>query len=96
MKIEDLKIEISELNDKMLFADGFEKALVGYVERCGTPTVALYDYDRCIQILMKRDKMTREEALEFFEFNTLGAYVGESTPAFATFLKNPGPSKRRR
>ena len=26
--------------------------------------------------------MTHQEALEWFEFNTLGAYVGEYTPRF--------------
>ena len=30
----------------------------------------------------KRDGMTQEEALEFFEFNVVGAWVGEQTPIF--------------
>jgi hypothetical protein len=31
---------------------------------------------------MVRDGMDYDEAYEFFEFNTLGAYVGEQTPVF--------------
>ena len=31
---------------------------------------------------MTRDGMNYEDALEFFEFNTLGAYVGKQTPVF--------------
>lgn len=63
-------------------ADGFEDALVGICYQYGRPPIACYDYHLCIEILMKRDKMDRDQAVEFFEFNTLGAYVGESTPAF--------------
>jgi hypothetical protein len=42
----------------------------------------IYDEDKCIQILMERDGMTDEEAIEFFEFNVVGAYVGEYTPVY--------------
>jgi hypothetical protein len=31
---------------------------------------------------MERDGMTYEGAAEFFQFNTLGAWVGEHTPLF--------------
>ena len=31
---------------------------------------------------MKRDKMTEEEAVEFFQHNVVGSYVGEKTPIF--------------
>jgi hypothetical protein len=33
---------------------------------------------------MKRDGMTEEEALEYFHFNVVGAYVGKFTPVFIT------------
>lgn len=73
---------ISEMNPKALLADGFEDAVVGVAERCGSQTVVVYDAEHCITILMKRDHMTFDEASEFFRFNTLGAYVGENTPLF--------------
>jgi hypothetical protein len=31
---------------------------------------------------MQRDGMTHEEAIEFFDFNIAGAYVGEYTPIY--------------
>lgn len=48
------------------------------------------DLDECIlhtmvnNVLEKLQKngMTYEEALEYYEYNQLGAYVGERTPAF--------------
>lgn len=45
-------------------------------------TVLCYDMDWIIQKLMKRDGMTHEEAVEYFEYNQLGAYVGKQTPIF--------------
>lgn len=99
MKNDAIKLEIAEANEEALFADGFEDALIGYCERCGISPVALYDYDKCISILMKRDGMTETDAVEFFEFNTLGAFVGEATPMFAKLLRGrfilEGPRKAK-
>jgi len=76
---------LSEIDPEILLADGFEDALIGHVQ-IFSKTAALYDRAKCIKILRKRDGMTEEEAEEFFEFNVAGAYVGEHTPAFATFF----------
>jgi len=66
--------------DKILLADGFEDAFIGVVQSFGTEPKACYNYDACIDILMK--DMDEGEALEYFEFNVTQAYVGEHTPAF--------------
>ncbi len=71
--------------EELLLADGFEAALIGTGERCGQPTIAVYDREKCIEVLEKRDGMTQEEANEFFEFNVVGAWVGEQTPIFVDF-----------
>jgi hypothetical protein len=86
MKDEEYKELLAEVNEEMIFFDGYEDALIGYVERFGMGPVALYDRNKCIEILMKRDGMTGEEAEEFFEFNTIGAWVGEATPAFMVIV----------
>jgi|TARA_Y100000034_G_C6806523_1_gene362200 hypothetical protein len=83
--MEDLKELVAEANEEALLADGFDNALIGYVERAGGPAVALYDKEECIQILMK--DMSEEEAEEYFYYNVVGAYVGENTPMFATINK---------
>ena len=87
MKYADKKELVSEANSDALFADGFEDALIGYVQVFSHGPVALYDREKCIRILMRRDSMTREVAEEFFCLNVQGAWVGENTPAFATLLK---------
>jgi|TARA_B100001250_G_scaffold374708_1_gene361723 hypothetical protein len=73
------------MEEELLLADGFEAALIGTGERCGQPTIAVYDREKCIEVLEKRDGMTQEEANEFFEFNVVGAWVGEQTPIFVDF-----------
>lgn len=67
-----------------LLADGFELAFIGCTQTIanGYLPVEVYDRQKCIEILVERDGMTREEAEEFFEFNTAGAYVGPQTPLF--------------
>jgi hypothetical protein len=68
--------------DDILLADGFEDAFVGIVESNGSHPKALYNEDKCLDILIERDGMLYEEAVEYFQFNVTGAYVGEYTPAF--------------
>lgn len=64
----------------LLHADGFEDAFLGVCYRFGQPPIVTYDYGKCIDILCA--DMSREEAHEYFEFNVIGAWVGETTPAF--------------
>ena len=45
------------------------------------------DEGKVIKKLMKRDKMTRETALEFYTFNIIGAWVGKQTPVFIERIK---------
>tara|TARA_R110000796_G_scaffold29001_4_gene78909 strand:+ start:3916 stop:4152 length:237 start_codon:yes stop_codon:yes gene_type:complete len=66
----------------MLKADGFDEALIGIGRRCSQEDVLVYDFDKAVKILVDRDKMAVDEAMEFLEYNTLGAWVGEETPMF--------------
>ena len=70
-----------ELIEGAKTADGFEKALLGFGYQFNTP-VAVYSKDRCLHVLMERDGMSREDALEYFDFNVAGAWVGEGMPVF--------------
>lgn len=67
--------------EEALLADGFDDALIGYLN--GPNLVAVYDYTMCVHILME-DNMTYEEALEYMEYNVVNTYVGEKTPIFIT------------
>ena len=75
--------EIGEISPETLLADGFEKALIGVAEQGGVRKVlAVYDKSKCIEILMDRNNWSEEEAIEFFDFNVIGGYIGEYTPIF--------------
>ena len=75
------RTEIAEQYPELLVADGFDKAIIGVSTSFNKKSVA-YDTNKCIDILVRRDKMSREEAIEYFEYNVTGAYVGEHTPSF--------------
>ena len=76
--IETLKESIEANNPNALLADGLDDALAGY----DTQGRAIYLVNEILGILETRDGMTEEEAVEFFEFNIAGAYVGEYTPIY--------------
>jgi len=76
---------VGDSNPDALLADGFNEAIIGMCERFGMFPVVAYDKDKCINILVQRDNMSYEEAIEYFDFNVIGAYMGEGTPVFVTF-----------
>ncbi len=42
----------------------------------------MYSIERMLAILMERDEMSMEDAMEYFSFNIGCAYVGEMTPMY--------------
>ena len=69
------------MDENTLLADGFESALIGFGHR-HNQQVAIYDYRECVRVLMERDSMTEEDAIEHMDYNVVGSYVGEYTPIF--------------
>ena len=85
----DVKDKLQFVKDNypdVLIADGFDDAIIGIAERYGMNSVVLYDKNKCVKIMQDRDNMTEEEAIEFFYYNIVGAYMGEYTPCFAEVL----------
>jgi|TARA_R110000803_G_scaffold38351_10_gene82847 hypothetical protein len=70
----------------MLQVDGMSEALLGQMTMAkwedNPYEVLVYSVDKIIEILIDRDGMTEEEAVEFFEFNIEGAYMGRMTPVY--------------
>lgn len=65
----------------LLFADGYDDCICGVIERYGMPCVVCYDIEKIISNIMS-ESFSREEAMEHFNYNILGSYVGEYTPCF--------------
>ena len=66
--------------------DGFDDCIHGIIERFGQDDIICYDRDKIIEKLMK-DGIPEHEAFEYYEFNILGAWMGDSTPCFITVKK---------
>ena len=73
-----------EWDTELLFLseEEFDKAIIGVAERIGQSAVVAYDTTKLVEVLSRT--MSVDEAYEYFEFNILGAYVGERTPMFIT------------
>ena len=74
---------LQENSPETLLADGWDFALIGLSERKGH-VLAVYDANRIIRTLMARDGMDEMSAIEYFEFNINGAWVGEGTPVYVS------------
>ena len=70
----------------MLTADVFDEAIIGSIISFGRKEIVLYSTQKILDIMVERDDMTPEEALEFFDFNIIGSYNGEGMPAFLNDL----------
>ena len=66
--------------DDLLFADGFDDAIVGVAAGLDFPRL-VYNTEKMEKSLVEQG-MTLDEAVEYLEFNTYGAYVGQDTPIY--------------
>jgi len=64
-----------------LFADGFDDAVIGIDMNSEVPRV-VYGVEKMIFILMHRDGMSEEEALEYLDYNVFSSYLGSGTPIY--------------
>lgn len=63
-------------DEDFLIADGFNEAIIGIDENSMR---LIYSVGKCVEILMK-DGMEYDDALEYFNYNVSGAYMGVKTP----------------
>jgi hypothetical protein len=70
-------------NESFVKADGFDEALIGV----DTQSMRLiYSIDKCIEILCR--DMNELDAIEYFNFNVSGSYIGEKTPIWCDTIIN--------
>ena len=76
-----IKEELEAINPSALLADGFDNALVGWGHQASREPVAISNYDKCVEILVKEGS-SEEDAIEWMEYNVVSAWYGENTPIF--------------
>jgi hypothetical protein len=70
-------------DERFLIAYGFDEAVIG------VDTVSMrliYSVTKCISILCLDEDMDVDDAIEHFEYNVRGSYVGEKTPIWCDEL----------
>jgi len=67
-------------NVEILKADGYDDCVLGYDYSWDGVIRLIYSVDAIIKKLINEDEMTEEDAIEHFEYNMRGGYVGEQTP----------------
>lgn len=78
------RVQINEylesIGESALLADGFDEALIGFSQRMNEPMLAVYSYEKMVRVLMDNDDLSYDDAVEYLDFNVVGAWVGEQTP----------------
>ena len=83
-----LREHLREIDPDIVIYDNLNGAIVGMCARFGQPPILLYDLDVCIDILAE-EADSYEAAVEHFEYNTLGTWAGDHTPAFISRFTEP-------
>jgi hypothetical protein len=71
-------------NNELLKIDGFDDCIIGLIERFGMEPVLCYDKERIVTKIMTEEGIHFEQAVEHFEYNIIGSWVGKRTPCFLT------------
>jgi hypothetical protein len=64
---------------EFLIADGYDDCVIGYDIGFGDPIRLIYSVKKILDKLVE-EGMDEIDAIEHFEFNMRGGYVGEKTP----------------
>jgi hypothetical protein len=80
MTREEIEQHLENIGEEALLMDGFDEACIGFSKRVNEPMLAVYSWQKMVQTLKNRDEMDYDEAVEYIDYNILGAWVGERTP----------------
>jgi hypothetical protein len=91
--------EVAEYNEEaLLLPKKYDSAIIGIAERINLGPVAAYDVNKLIELLAEEMEPDADDiethgdvesakqflALEYFDFNIKGGWLGEGTPVFIT------------
>lgn len=67
-----------QLEEGTIILEGFDEAYIGATHE----GAAVYDFEKMVEVLMKRDGMTDEEAMDWLNYNTIRSldYIPDPTP----------------
>jgi len=93
---EKLNDYLQDSEESVMLYDNYEDAFVGLGYQQYKGPIAIYDAKKCVEILIEEymldpdcesREMAEEMAVEYFEYNSVGAWYGEGTPIFMSSTK---------
>lgn len=66
---------------EILFATGLNAAIIGYDEQSGR---VVYSRSLILEILEEVHDMSYDEAVEYYDFNIMGSYMGKKSPIYVS------------
>jgi hypothetical protein len=84
-RIEEMVDKIAEMNPEAILLEPqsfYNKTIMGYSE----DGRVVYSVDQILEGHVNQDDMTYEDAVEFFEFNTIGTFMGMDNPNKPIFM----------
>jgi hypothetical protein len=67
-------------DQEILKADGFDNCILGYDYSPEGNIRLIYSVKKILDSLVADEEMNEEDAIEYFEYNIRGGYVGDQTP----------------
>ncbi len=80
-------LESMDPEEGLMYPTGYEDCILGVIESIGSGRKIVMSTKGIIQKLID-EGMTHEEAIEMFEYNIIGSYVGEGTPVYFTSVQD--------
>lgn len=69
----------NEMKDFTYYLDGFDEAILG-IDMVSDPPRVIYDSGTILMKLIDRDKMSVEDAMEYYEYNIYNLHLGPGSP----------------
>ena len=67
----------------MIILEGFDAAILGGGESAGWDSLrVVYDYQKCLDVLMQQNDWGREDAIEWMDYNVINTHMGKGNPVF--------------
>lgn len=73
---------LEEAEIDVMTVDGFDDCILGVLERFGSQPFIVYDRAALLAKLTEQMEGCENSAIEWYDFNVLGAWLGEGTPGF--------------
>ena len=77
-----IKDIILEENPNAEIIDSYDYALIGFGRKQGNVNIAVYNIDKCIEIIKENNKISYMEAYSRFKKTLEKGYIDENSPIF--------------